>query len=246
MVLDTDLIIAAPGARMSILAMGLLPMRPHTLTQTDQNTVKSSCKRGGPYVSDLVHAARPGEEPFTMHELQNLMHQLITGGYETTTSAITHGMWLLIQFPDQMAKLRADPSLLKNFVEETLRFESPVQGIMRTVTKDTELSGTKLPAGSTLILRFGAANRDPQQFENPEKFDISRANAGRHLAFGFGTHHCIGAPLARQEIFSGIEALLERMDDFELIRDLPDPPYYYSLNFRPLRELPLKFKKKPR
>ena len=193
-------------------------------------------------ISDLVHAAREGESPFTMHELQNLMHQLITGGYETTTSAITHGMWLLIQHPDQLEKLRNNPDLIKNFVEETLRFESPVQGIMRRVTKETELSGTKLPAGSTLILRFGAANRDPSQFECPGTFDIQRSNAGRHVAFGFGTHHCIGAPLARQEIQTGISVLLERIEDFELARPLPDIPHVYSLNFRPLKEFPLKFK----
>lgn len=195
-------------------------------------------------ISDLVHAARPGEDPFTMHELQNLMHQLITGGYETTTSAITHGMWLLIRNPDQLAKLRANPSLLKNFVEETLRIESPVQGIMRRVAKDTVLNGTELPAGATLILRFGAANHDPDQFECPGKFDIERHNAGRHLAFGFGTHHCIGAPLARQEIYSGIQALLERIDDVELIGELPKPAHVYSLNFRPLKEFPIRFRKR--
>ncbi len=195
-------------------------------------------------ISDLVHAAREGEEPFTMHELQNLMHQLITGGYETTTSAITHGMWLLIRYPDQRQKLREHPELLKNFVEEVLRFESPVQGIMRRTTKDAELSGTKIPAGSTLILRFGAANRDPNQFKCPGKFDIERENANRHVAFGFGAHHCIGAPLARQEIFTGIGALLERLDDFELARPLPEHPHVYSLNFRPMKEFHLKFKKK--
>ena len=128
----------------------------------------------GDLISDLVHAAREGEEPFTMHELQNLLNQLITGGYETTTSAITHGLWLLMQNPDQYQKLRANPALLKRFVEEVLRIESPVQGIMRTVVKDTELSGTPLPAGSTLILRFGAANQDPDKFPCPRNFDIER------------------------------------------------------------------------
>jgi cytochrome P450 len=192
-------------------------------------------------ISDLVHAAKEGEQPFNMHELQNLMHQLITGGYETTTSAITHGIWLLMRNPEQLAKVRANPELLKNFVEETLRVESPVQGLMRQVTQDAELSGTRIPAGSTVLLRYGAANRDPEQFPCPEKFDVERSNARRHLAFGSGIHHCIGAPLARQEILTGVSVLLERLDNFELARPLPDPPYVYSLNFRPLKAFPFKF-----
>jgi len=195
----------------------------------------------GDLISDLVHAAREGEEPFTMHELQNLLNQLITGGYETTTSAITHGLWLLMQHPDQYAKLRANPALLKRFVEEVLRIESPVQGIMRTVVKDTELSGTPIPAGATLILRFGAANQDPDRFPCPRKFDIERPNAGAHLAFGGGIHACLGQQLARQEIHAGIQALLERLEGFELTRALPEPAYVYSLNFRPLKEFPIRF-----
>jgi cytochrome P450 len=198
----------------------------------------------GDLISNLVHAAKEGEEPFTMHELQNLMHQLITGGYETTTSAITHGMWLLMRHPDQLEKLRADPKLLPNFVEEVLRIESPVQGLMRHVTRDAEVSGTKIPAGSTVLLRYGAANRDAEQFACPEAFDVARPNARRHLAFGTGIHHCLGAALARQEILTGVGALLERMEDFALARPLPEPAYVYSLNFRPLKEFPLRFRKR--
>lgn len=198
----------------------------------------------GDLISDLVHAAVEGEEPFTMHELQNLLNQLITGGYETTTSAIAHGIWLLMRFPEQYAKLRAQPALLKRFVEETLRYESPVQGIMRTVTCDTVLGGVELKAGSTLILRFGAANQDPKKFPCPRNFDIERTNAGTHLAFGAGIHSCLGQQLARQEIFTGIQVLLERMEDFQLARALPEPAYVYSLNFRPLKEFPIRFKRR--
>lgn len=195
----------------------------------------------GDLISDLVHAAGEGEEPFTMHELQNLLNQLITGGYETTTSAIAHGLWLLIQHPDQYAKLRENPSLLKRFVEETLRIESPVQGIMRTVTRDTTLSGVELKAGDTILLRFGAANQDPAKFPCPREFNIERSNAGSHLAFGAGIHACLGQQLARQEIFTGIKVLLERMENFAVRGELPDPAYVYSLNFRPLKMLPISF-----
>ncbi len=198
----------------------------------------------GDLISNLVHSAQEGEEPFTVHELQNLLNQLITGGYETTTSAIAHGLWLLILYPDQLAKLRARPELLKNFVEETLRFESPVQGIMRSVTRDVTLNGTDLKAGDTLLLRFGAANQDAAKFPEPRNFDIERTNANSHLGFGLGIHYCLGQQLARQEIQAAIKILLERMDNFALSRDMPAAPYVLSLNFRPLKELPIRFTKR--
>jgi cytochrome P450 len=195
-------------------------------------------------ISSLVHAAVEGEEPFSMHELQNLLHQLITGGYETTTSAIAHGLWLLIRNPDQFKKLRGDRSLVRNLVEETLRIESPVQGLMRSVTKDTELAGVKIPAGATVLIRFGAANHDASIFPSPETFDIQRGNAKAHLAFGGGVHSCIGSLLARQEFNSAMNAVLDRMDDISLARPLPDPPHVESLNFRPIKELPIRFTRK--
>ena len=198
----------------------------------------------GDLISNLVHSAQEGEEPFTLHELQNLLNQLITGGYETTTSAIAHGLWLLILYPDQLAKLRERPELLKNFVEETLRFESPVQGIMRSVTKDVVLNGTRLKAGDTLLLRFGAANQDAAKFPSPRTFDIERANANAHLGFGLGIHYCLGQQLARQEIMAALRILLERLDTFALSRALPEAPYVLSLNFRPLKELPIRFTKR--
>lgn len=198
----------------------------------------------GDLISNLVHSAQEGEEPFTVHELQNLLNQLITGGYETTTSAIAHGLWLLILYPDQLAKLREKPELLKNFVEETLRFESPVQGIMRTVTREVTLNGTALKPGDTLLLRFGAANQDAAKFPEPRRFDIERANANAHLGFGLGIHYCLGQQLARQEIQAALRILLERLDNFALSRALPEAPYVLSLNFRPLKELPIRFTKR--
>lgn len=195
----------------------------------------------GDLISDLVHCAGEGDDPFTMHELQNLLNQLITGGYETTTSAIAHGLWLLIQHPDQYQKLRDKPDLLKRFVEETLRIESPVQGLMRTVTQDTVLNDTPLKAGDTVLVRYGAANQDPAKFACPRQFDIERPNAGSHLAFGAGIHACLGQQLARQEIQTGIKVLLERLENFEINGGMPTPAHVYSLNFRPLKMLPIRF-----
>jgi cytochrome P450 len=193
-------------------------------------------------MSALVHASIDGEEPLSMHELQNLMHQLITGGFETTTSAIAHSMWLLLRHPDQFALLRSDPEThMKGFIEEALRIESPVQGLARRTTRDVEIHGTTIPAGSLVIARYGAANRDPSAFEEPDRFDITRSDGSGHLAFGLGNHFCLGAALARQEMRSSFTAILERMDDIELDGDLPDPVHHPSMFFLPMKTLPLRF-----
>jgi cytochrome P450 len=188
-----------------------------------------------------VHEEIEGEEPLTMNELQDFMYQLITGGFETITSGLAHAMWLLVRHPDQLALLRADPALMKGFVEESLRIESPVQGQPRITTRDTEVGGVAIPSGTIVVVRFGAANHDEAEFADPEQFDIRRANAANHLAFGSGTHFCIGAPLARQELQIAFTILLERLHDIELARPMPEPAHHPSLFYLPLRELPLRF-----
>ncbi len=195
-------------------------------------------------ISGLVHAHETGEEPLSMHELQNIMHQLITGGFETTPSAIAHGLWLLIRHPEQQDALRRDRSLMKGFVDEVLRIEAPVQGLMRTVRKDAELGGTKMPAGSFLIIRYGSANRDEAKFACPTRFDVTRENAAAHLSLGMGAHFCVGASLAKQEIATSFEAILDRMTDLRIARPLPQPPHRPSLNFHSLRELPIRFRQR--
>jgi cytochrome P450 len=195
-------------------------------------------------ISGLVHAHVEGEEPLSMAELQSMMSQLIGGGFESTMTAIGHAMWQLLRNPELIRALRDDPGLIKGFVEESIRMESPTQGLRRRVTQDTELSGTFIPAGSVVIVRYGAANRDAAKFECPHKFDPKRPNAATHLAFGAGVHFCVGAVLARQEIASGILACLERMDDLELARPLTSPVHKSNFLTLPLRELPLKFTKR--
>ena len=194
-------------------------------------------------MSSLVHAHEEGEgeEPLTMHELQDLMYQLLTGGFETITSGLAHAMWLLVRYPDQLALLRSEPDLMRGFVEEALRIESPVQGQPRITTRDTEVGGLPIPAGTIVVVRFGAANHDPAEFLAPDRFDIRRANAANHLAFGAGPHYCIGAPLARQEIQLAFTILLQRLDDIELARPLPEPVHHPSLFYLPMRELPIRF-----
>ncbi len=195
-------------------------------------------------MSALVHAHEEdeGETPLTIEELLDLMFQFITGGFETITSGLAHAMWLVVRHPDQTAMLREDRSLMKGFVEEALRIESPVQGQFRIATRDTEIGGVPIPAGAAIVARFGAANHDPDEFPEPERFDIRRANAANHLAFGAGVHYCIGAPLARQEIQLAFSTLLDRLEDIELARPLPEPAHHPSLFYLPMRELPIRFK----
>jgi cytochrome P450 len=167
-------------------------------------------------LSALLADSTEGDEPLTMHELQNLMNQLITGGYTTTADSIANAMLLLIENPDQMELLRNDRSLLRNFAEEALRHSSSVQGLFRRTTVETELSGVTIPANSIIHTRYGSANWDESVFPEPEKFDITRENASKHLAFSRGPHFCVGQPLAIQELMIGFDRILDRLDNIQL------------------------------
>lgn len=193
-------------------------------------------------ISNLVNAETDGEPPLSMHEFQNVMHQLVSGGFDTTTNALAHGLWLLIRHPDQLAKLRARPDLRRGFIDESLRLESPVQGLMRRATRDVTIAGTTIPAGAHVIVRYAAANQDPAKFPEPRRFDIERVNASQSLAFGSGEHFCVGRLLARQELDSAFEALLARLDDFALAEPLPEPPHHPNLFLHPLKRLPIRFR----
>jgi cytochrome P450 len=167
-------------------------------------------------LSSMVAPPDEGDEPFTMHELQNLMNQLITGGYTTTADAIGNAMLLLIEHPDQMQLLRDDRSLLRNFADEVMRHSSSVQGLFRRTTRDVVINGTEVPANAILHIRYGAANRDPHTFPDGDTFDITRDNANKHLGFSRGPHFCPGQPLAVQEIMVAFDRLLDRLDDIAL------------------------------
>ena len=195
-------------------------------------------------MSALVHSHGDDEEPLSMHELQNLMHQLITGGYETTQSAINHGMWCLVRFPEIAEKLYNDEALLKPFIEEVLRWESPVQFLLRRTTKDTEVSGTIIPEGSMVMMGYGPANRDETKFECPHQFELERKGVGSHLAFGSGVHHCPGALLGRQEMIRSFKFLVERMKNIKLAKPLPEPVHNFSMFFMPMKDFHIKFEKR--
>ena len=192
-------------------------------------------------ISLIVHA-HADEEPFTMHELQDLLHQLVTGGFETTTGGLATAMLLLATHPDQQQLLRERPELLPNFIEESLRFDSPVQGLWRRAACPVEVGGMEIPSGASVMVRFGAANRDPLVFDEPDRFDITRENAHQHVAFGLGAHFCLGAALARQEMASAFRILLERTTHIEIDGELPAPLHEPSFFLRPMKALPLRFR----
>ncbi len=193
-------------------------------------------------LSALLADSTDGDEPLSMAELQNLMNQLITGGYTTTADSIANAMLLLIENPDQMELLRNDRSLLHNFADEALRHSSSVQGLFRRTTVDTELSGVKIPANSIVHTRYGSANWDEAMFPEPEKFDITRDNANKHLAFSRGPHFCVGQPLAIQELMIGFDRILDRLDNIQLAPGA-NPQRTGGLIFYSLVDLPITFTK---
>jgi cytochrome P450 len=200
-------------------------------------------------ISDLVTTSIEDPEngevrPLNMEELQSILQQLMVAGNETTTSAITGGMVSLIQNPAQMQALQDDPGKIANAVEEILRMESPSAGMWRVVRKDTEFHGVKIPKDSLVMLRYHAANRDRQLFDDPNDIDIDRDNADDHIAFGQGIHFCPGAMLARKEMNVAFEALLSRLDNIRLVEEKSDLSYWPNIVLRGLKELHIRFDKR--
>ena len=201
-------------------------------------------------ITDLVNATiadgSNGARALTMPELQDLLDQLLTGGNETTTSAIGSALMLLLRNPALAANLRDDDKALKAFIEESLRLETPVLHLWRMATEDTELAGVTIPKGSVLALGYASANRDSAVFADAESFDVRRSKPGAHLSFGSGPHHCPGAALARQEMFSTFKILLTRLDHIELAIAESDLAHAPSIFLRGLAQLPIRFKTRQR
>ncbi len=151
-------------------------------------------------------------------ELLGLCFLLLVAGTETTTSALGNALLLLQHHPDARAQLLANPSLLPSAIEEILRFDPPVQGLSRSLTRPVEIHDQVLPAGARVHLLYAAANRDPRVFEDPDRFDITRKK-NPHLSFGFGIHFCLGASLARLELQIGLAEWLRRAPHYELLVD---------------------------
>ena len=177
-------------------------------------------------------------------EILSVLNQFLVAGHETTASTFGWGMLALCDNPAIQKKIRGDERRIKTFVEEALRIEAPVQGLPRLVARDTELGGHPLKKGDMMMLRYGAANRDERQFANPDAVDVDREKAGMQMAFGSGVHHCIGAPLARQELNIGFYELIEHFSDFQLDPSKGRPVADPSFILRGLPQLHINYKQR--
>jgi len=177
-------------------------------------------------LSDLVHADDNGRK-MSLREMVSIILILLVAGNDSTALAMTSAMHRLVTTPGLEDELRADPAKIPNFIEEVLRLEAPVQGLYRRALDDIEIGGTAIPKGAIVVLRFGAANRDPAQFPDPDRLDAGRANARGHLAFGAGPHFCLGNQLSRGELRIAFTTLLKRMRNFRLA-DSAEPASWIS------------------
>ena len=171
-------------------------------------------------VSALI-AARDGEDRLSEDEMVATLILLFAAGFETTTNLIGNGLLCLLRNPDQFARLRAEPDLVGSAVEEMLRFESPVQVDARTAFEPVEIDGHRVDTGETVVTFLGAANRDPAEFVDPERFDVTR-DPNHPLSFAAGIHYCLGANLARLEGRIVFDRLVRRTADIEWLDDAPD------------------------
>jgi cytochrome P450 len=205
------------------------------------------------WIADQLSAAmkRPGDnllgavargvvdEVFSAFEAATILHTLLSAGGESTTSLLGNSVRILAEHPDVQERLRRAPEQVPMFVEEALRLEPPFRYHMRNVTRDTTLGGTNIPAGAALLLLWGAGSRDSTVFERPDEIDLERQVPRRHLAFGRGIHHCVGAPLARIEARNVLTVLLERTKTITLDPDR-EPRWANSLMVRRHDQLPVR------
>jgi cytochrome P450 family 150 subfamily A5 len=172
---------------------------------------------------------------------------LFAAGQETTVRLLASAFQLLGERPEVQELLRVERDCIPNFVEEMLRFESPIKGDFRLSRVATTVGGVDIPAGTTVMVLNGAANRDPRRFESPAEFQIGRANARQHIAFGHGVHTCPGAPLARAEGCASVERILDRVRDLNISETEHGPAdarrYEYAPTYilRGLKHLHLEF-----
>lgn len=169
-------------------------------------------------ISVIVQAEDENGEPAlqTSRIITNLI-DLIAAGTDTVAPLMAHILKFLSEDRDQLEQVRADPSLMENTVEEGLRARGTAAALFRYTTNEVELGGVQIPKGSVLLLSYASAGYDESQFQCPHQFDVHRANAADHLAFGKGRHFCVGAPLARAEARIGLETLLERIPEIRLV-----------------------------
>ena len=186
-------------------------------------------------ISDMVQLQVEGA-PLTEGEISNNLQGLLIGGNLTTTDLIGNAVWLLLKHPEELAKLKSDPSLINSCVEEVLRYESPVDITGRIAPRNMEVGGCPIKQTQSMFLSLRGANRDPDTFRDPHRFDISRRDAP-HVAFGGGLHLCIGSPLARLEAQVAIAMLFERYPGLRLVEPDAKPEWRATPFFRGLKTI---------
>ncbi|MFM8847824.1 MAG: cytochrome P450 [Actinomycetota bacterium] len=188
-------------------------------------------------MASVVANARINGEELTM--MQTIGYYVITAtaGHDTTASAMAGGLHALIEHPDQMQRLKEDPSLLNTAVDEMIRWVTPVKHFMRTATEDYKLRDRTIRAGQSVLLSYPSGNRDEEAFVDPFVFDVGRS-PNKHLAFGFGVHYCLGAMLARMELKAFFKELLPRLDHIELAGD---PKWMKTIFVGGLKTLPVSY-----
>jgi cytochrome P450 len=198
-------------------------------------------------LTELATATFPDGSTPDVIDVVRVAANLFAAGQVTTVRLLATALQLIAERAELQQALREDRGLVPGFVEESLRYESPVKGDFRLARVPTTIGGIDIPAGTTVMVLNAAANRDPRRFANPSEFDLDRVNARQHLAFGFGAHTCPGAPLARAEAGVSVERLLDRMADIRISEDKHGPPgsrrYEYMPTYilRGLQRLHLEF-----
>ncbi|MFE7130522.1 cytochrome P450 [Streptomyces sp. NPDC057638] len=189
---------------------------------------------GDDLVSALIAAHDEGDR-LSEQEMISTCVLLLNAGHEATVNTTANGWWTLLRQPDQLARLRADHSLLPTAIEELMRYDTSLQMFERWVLDDIEIGGTTIPRGSELALLFGSANRDPARFADPDTLDLARED-NPHISFGAGIHYCLGAPLARIELTASFTALLR---EAPALRLAAEPEWQPGYVIRGVRSLPV-------
>lgn len=181
--------------------------------------------------SDLLRLRDGDDEKLTLNEIASCMITLLVAGHETTTAQITNGIFHLLSRGDYWTQLNNNPNLIPQAVEEMMRFDPSVCTWRRLARKATTINGVEIPEGANLLLMLNSANRVSEVFPEPEQIDLSRTNVKDHLAFGYGIHYCVGAPLARLEMSILLEALTQRLPNLQLVPD-QTMDYVRNISFR--------------
>jgi cytochrome P450 len=233
----SNTLLARADVEPSDVELAAVGMQAYLMTLVDRKRAEP----GEDLLSGLILAAEDGER-ITDRELVGMAYLLLVAGHETTANLIGNAVLALLRAPDQAAKLRADPDLIPGAVEEFLRFDGPVNiATLRYTTENVAVGSAVVPAGSFVQVSLLAANRDPGRFPDPDDLDVTRPPGG-HLAFGYGIHHCVGAPLARLEAEIALGGLLSRFPELALAVPEPELRYRASSLVHGLDVLPVQLK----